>query len=76
MPQPAPEREGWLRQVMGDLNPFHILFILYAAPIAAGFVLLCVGFVALAFSDAGFAQFMLLTLIVGMLIGLPQAFRP
>jgi hypothetical protein len=76
MPQPAPEREGWLRQVMGDLNPFHIVFVLYAIPIALGFLLLCLGFVVLALSDAGFAQFALVTLIVGMIIGLPQVLRP
>lgn len=76
MPQPAPQRDGWLRQIVDDLNPYHVLFMLYAIPVAIGFVLVCVGFVALILSDAGFAHFALVTFIVGMIIGLPQVLRP
>jgi hypothetical protein len=75
LPNPAPQREGWLRQVIADLNPLQILLLLYASIVAGGLFLVCAGVVALAMTDAGFAQFVLVTFIVGMLIGLPHAFK-
>jgi hypothetical protein len=75
LPKPAPQREGRLRQVIGDLNPLYILFMLYASIVAIGLFVVCAGVIALAATDAGFAQFVLVTFIVGMLIGLPHALK-
>jgi hypothetical protein len=46
---------------------------LYAIPIVIGFVIICAAFVALAFSDPGFAELLLFTAILGLIIGLPEA---
>jgi hypothetical protein len=63
----------WLWQVVEDRNLLHALFVLYAIPLILGFVILCVGFVALALSDPGFAELLLFTAILGLIIGLPEA---
>jgi hypothetical protein len=75
LPKPAPQREERLRQVIGDLNPLHILLMLYALIVVIGLFVICAGVIALAATDAGFAQFVLVTFIVGMLIGLPHALK-
>jgi len=63
----------WLRRVVEETNLFHALFLLYAIPIIFGFIIICAGFVVLAISDAGFAQLLLLTTILGLILGLPEA---
>jgi hypothetical protein len=64
-----------LRETVGDLNPLHILLVCYAVPIVGLFVLVCVGFVVLMFADRGFAQLVLFTLILGMILGLPEVLQ-
>jgi ABC-type transport system involved in cytochrome bd biosynthesis fused ATPase/permease subunit len=56
-----------------DINLLHALFLLYAIPIVIGFVIICAAFVALALSDPGFAELLLFTAILGLIIGLPEA---
>jgi hypothetical protein len=62
--------------MLENANPLHLLLILYATPLIIGFALICVGLIALAFSDPGFAQFLLFTAILGLILGLPEALRP
>jgi ABC-type transport system involved in cytochrome bd biosynthesis fused ATPase/permease subunit len=63
----------WLWQVVEDVNILHGVFLLYAIPIVIGFVVICAAFIALAVSDPGFAELLLFTAILGLIIGLPEA---
>lgn len=63
----------WLQQTVVDVNPLHVLFVLYAVPIVFGFLVICASFIALAVSDPGFAQLLLFTAILGLIFGLPEA---
>lgn len=70
------DREAWLIAFVREINIFYVILVLYTIPLVLGFLAICVGFVALAITDPGFAQFLLFTLIVGMMLGLPAAFKP
>lgn len=71
-----PDRtESWFQQLGREYNIFHLILLIYSIPVVLLFLAMALGVVALALSDPGFAQLVLLTVIMGLIIGLPQALR-
>lgn len=69
------KQEGPLRRFFQDYNLLHVVLLIYTIPIVILFILILLGLVALAYSEPSFGLLLLVTVIIGLVLGLPEALR-